>query len=333
MNTARSTVVGFLLAACGGEEVPAGIADFDARSPVVRCERAIAPDPPLASASVIQAVDDSTFLVVDALAREVVVLDGALERRRTVSVPEHGPGSAAELTGAALSGDSLLVVLDAGRQRLVGLTPTGHELWTMPTVFPAQRVAFAGPRLLVAAFGMDPRVSSLVHELEGRGFRSLDVPIEPNPDALSRMFMNGVTIVGHADGSAFVMHELVVARAWRLDRTGSPQRRAVPVSDGVVASLGRLPPMPLREEDLEHVAAPVLGAAPTGDGGVVYLTRSGGRSGAHTTKALVRADRELTYQASNRLDVNAVGLAHLGADPAAVLVVDPDLNWYRCPIP
>lgn len=329
-----SLIAVLLFVACGEEEPPRLVADFANRSEAVACEPLPGPEPGPASVTQLRPVSDSTFLLVDGTGREVAVLDQEARRLRTLEFLEDGPRGIAELSDAALSGDTLLVLADGGRHRLRAFDAQGHDLWTLDLSFPPQGVAFAGSRLLIAAAGMDPRLTSLVYEVRDRVAESVGVPFATSVDALGRMFVNFVTLQGYPDGSAVVAHQFVQPRAWRLAMGTEPSLLRLPVPEAVAPSLGYLPPIPFREDDLERIAAPVIASAPdpeTGD--LLYLTRSGRQRGEYTEKALVRADHALRYVGSRLLDVNAVALAYLPADPTTAVVVDYDQNWFRCEAP
>ena len=329
-----SPVVMLLLAACGGEEPVVLIHDFAGRSDASTCASLPGPDPAPASVTQLQPHTDSTFLLIDADAREVGVLDAGARRLATIEFTEDGPLGVASLTDAAQSGDTLLVLADGGRRRLRGFDPAGRDLWMVELPFPPQRLAFAGERLLIAAAGMDTRLPSLVYELSGREAVPTRVPFATNADALGRMFLNFVTLQGYPDGTALVAHQFVQPRAWRIDAEARASFLDVPVPEQVVASLGYLPPIPFREEDLERIAAPVIAsAADPRSGGLLYLTRSGRKLGGHTEKALVRVDRDLRYVGSRLLAVNAVALAYLPGAPEIAIVVDDEQNWFRCEAP
>jgi hypothetical protein len=153
-------------------------------------------------------------------------------------------------------------------------------------------------------------------------------------DALARMLINSVTMRGFADGSAVVAHQLVQARAWRLDPSGTRRRASVPVPEDAAGRLGHVPPMPLRETDLDAIAAPVVSMTVDPVGGeMFYLTRTGRRVGDHQEKALVRLAPTFAYVASNRLRMNAIEVVYLPARPDSVLIVDADLRWHRCAVP
>lgn len=324
-------VATLLLVACGGEESATLIDDFEARSSVQECSPLAGPAPAAASVAQLQPVSDTTFLLVDNVAREVALLNVRAERVWTFELAEEGPRTVARLSDAALSGDSLLVIADEGLARVRAFDPTGPELWTVDLGFPPQRVAFAAGRLLIAATAMDPRVGKLVHVLEDGIAVPLDVTPATHADGLSRMFLNFVTLQGYPDGRAIVAHQFVEPRAW-LVGTSSTERVVVPLPRAVEASLGFVPAMPVSEEDIGRIAAPVIASAPdrmTGD--LLYLTRSGRERDGRSEKAIIRADARLGYLGSTLLDVNAVALAYLANGVA--IVVDDDMGWFRCRAP
>ena len=323
-----------LLAACGGEEPVVTIDDFHDRSPLVACTALEGPEPAPVAVTQLAAASAASLLLIDEPGRTVLLLDADGRRMSALEFAEEGPRSVGQLVDAAMSGDSLVVIADAGRNRLQGFTIRGEERWTQDLSFPPQRVAFAGDRLLVAALGMDPRIAALVFERRDGDLASLSVPFATHPDMIGRMFVNSVALLGYADGRAIVAHQFVLPRAWQLGSDGAAVRAALPVPDGAASALGFVPPMPMREGDLERMAVPVIAAAPDpASGGVLYLTRTGMRSGAFLEKAVIRVDRELAYVSSIRLPVNAVAMTYLAARPESVLVVDVDQAWYRCAAP
>ena len=322
-----------LLAGCGGEEW-ALIDDLPGRSPAVECEPLAGPDPAPVEVGRLRAASDSTFLLVDPAAREVVELSGDGARLATFTLTADGPRGVALLSDAIRSGDTLLVVADAGRQRLRAFDPTGRDLWTVQLDFPPQRLAFAGGRLLITAAGMDARLPGLVYELRDGSPRPLAVPLARHADAIARLFINDVVLEGYADGSALVAHHFVAPRAWRVGADNGIEERSVPIAAAVAGSIGYIPPIPIREEDLLRIAAPVIAsAADPATGDLLYLTRSGRQRDGRSEKALVRANRDLIYLASRLLDVNAVALAYLPGAPESALVVDYEGGWFRCETP
>lgn len=319
--------------ACGREESVVRIADFESRSPLAVCER-MEGDDRLASVTSLRPASDTTLLVVDPSGRQVALVDRNGRVLLAHEFPEEGPGSISRLADAAISGDTLLVVTDAGRNRVMGLSLDGSERWALELAFPPQNVAFAGDRLLIAALGMDPRIPGLVLERRDADFEPIGVPFIHEPDALARMFANSVSLYGLADGSAVVAHELVHARAWRVPPAGPPVRASIPVAEAVAHQIGYMPPMPLREEDLDDVATPVISLTLDEVGGdLFFLTRSGRRADGYLEKAVVRASADFSYLGSMRLPFNATEIALLRAEPDSLIIVDPDLRWHRCPVP
>lgn len=322
-----------LFAACGAEEW-ALIPDLAGRSAAAACDSLAGPDPGPVQVERLHAVSDSTLLLVDPVAREVVELDRDGSRLGVFELGADGPRSVAMLSDAARSGDTLLVIADAGRNRLRAFRPQGTDLWTLDLGFPPQRLTFAGGRLLVTAAGMDARLPALVHEVRNGAVAALPIPLVRHVDAIARLFVNDVVLEGYPDGSALVAHHFVAPRAWRVEPRGTVSSHAVPVAEAVRASIGHLPPIPFREEDIGRIAAPVIASAAdpeTGD--FLYLTRSGRQREGRNEKAVVRVDGRFRYVGSRLLDVNAVVLAYLPSEPGSVIVVDTDGGWFRCAAP
>lgn len=328
-----SLIVALLLLAGCGEEEWSLIPDLAGQSRAVTCQPLAGPDPGPVQIERLRAVSDSTFLLVDAGAREIVELDRDAARLRTFELTEDGPRGVAMLGDAVRSGDTVLVVADAGRNRLRAFHPDGADLWTIDLGFPPQRLSFAGSRLLVTAAGMDARLPALVHEVKNGGVEPLAVPLARHVDAIARLFLNDVVLEGYPDGSALVAHHFVVPRAWRVEPGGAVSRLAIPIAEATRASIGYLPPIPFREEDIGRIATPAIAAAADPESGdLLYLTRSGRERDGRSEKALVRADRHLRYLGSRVLDVNAVTLAYLPGERSAI-VVDHDGGWFRCESP
>lgn len=330
-----SLTVGLLLVAgCGEEEPVVLIPDFASRSRAVECEPLPGPDPPPEGVTRLQPMTDSTFLLVDGAGRELVILDRGGRRIGGIRLTQDGPLGVAMLTDAAFSSDTLLVVADGGRQRLRAFDVAWRDLWTLELDFPPQRLAFAGRRLLVAAAGMDARLPGLLYAMRGSTAEPLGVPLAAHPDGLARLFLNDVMLHGYPDGSALLANRFVRPRAWRVDPANGVSRLTVPLPAAARDGVGYLPPIPFREEEIGRIAAPVIASASdprTND--LLYLTRSGRQREGRSEKALVRADRELRYIGSRLLDVNAIALAYLPADPATAVVVDYENDWFRCEAP
>ena len=334
MNARHALAVVVLLVACGGEDRPVLIGDFASRSTLVDC-RPLGPDT-VALGSIMSArpISDSTMLVVDGSGRQLVILDATLRVIRRLEFPDEGPGSIARLLDAAASGDSLIVLADGGRNRLVGITPEGAALWDFDTGFPPQSIAFAGGRLLVTAVGLDPRIPGLVHERIGPRLVSLDVPFIPHQDGLARMFVNSASLYGLPDGSAVLAHELIWPRAWLIPAHGAPRRVEVPLPERTSRQIGFVPTMPMREDELDDLLVPVMGlSVDPASGDIFYVTRTGDERDSHSEKAIVRATRDFVYLGSIRLPINAVEVVYLPHAPDSLIVSDYDLGWHRCPVP
>lgn len=324
--------VPILLAACGGEDW-ALVEDLGAWTPAP-CERLAGPEPGPVEIARLRAASDSTLLLVDPGAREIVELAPTGTRVATLTLAEDGPIGVALPSDAVRSGDTLVVVADAGRQRLRGFGADGRDLWTVQLDFPPQRLAFAGGRLLITAAGMDGRLPALVYELVAGQVRPLEVPPARHVDAIGRLFLNDVAIEGYPDGSALVAHHFVRPRGWRVGADGTVEALDVPVAAAIESSIGHLPPIPFREQDMASIAAPVIASAAdprTGD--VLYLTRTGRQRDGRSEKALVRADAHFRYLASRRLEMNAVVIGYVPSHPDEVVVVDFDGDWFRCESP
>ena len=334
MNGFRAVAAAILLAGCGGEDPVARIDDFSERSPLVECAELGRTIDELASVATFQPVDDSTFLVVDEVGRRTYVVGDDARVRRARSFSDQGPGGVGQLMDAVLLGDTILVVADGERNRLIAFASGDEPHWVSELAYPPQRLVFTGERLLIAAVGMDPRIPGLVHERTADGSAPVGVPFAHHADALARMFINSVSMVSFGDGSALVAHELVWPRAWHVGRSGAPRPAQVPVPDAAAGSVGVMPPMPLRSEDLGKIAAPVVSmTVDPRRSELHYLTRSGRTTAPHLEKAIVRVSRDLRYLASYRLRINATEIAYLPARPDSVIVVDADFRWHRCPLP
>ncbi|HEX6589940.1 MAG TPA: hypothetical protein VF039_13130 [Longimicrobiales bacterium] len=334
MKLRRVLAAALLLAGCGEEDPATLIADFEDQSLVVEC-RALATDNPIfASITNVRAASDSTVFVVDGVGRQVAILDAEARVLLRLELPESGPGSVARLFDATVSGDSLIVIADGGRNRLLGLAPTGAELWSTQLDFPLQSVDFAGDRLLVSAVGMDHRIPGLVHELRGTRLVPLGIPFIPHADALARMFVNSASLVGRPDGAAVVAHEMIWPRAWLVPARGDPLPVDVPVPAAVAEQIGHVPTMPMHEDDAAQLLTPVIGMTiEPNSGDIFYVTRAAPKEEHGSQKAIIRADERFAYIASVRLPLNAVKLVYLSAYPDSLIVSDYDLNWYRCPVP
>lgn len=333
--SARCTLAAaLLLAACGGEEQAALIPDFAKRSPLVTCVALSGDTAALASITSVRAATDSTFLVADANGRQLVFYDRNATAIRRLEIPEEGPGSVEHLSDAVSSGDTVIVLADMGRGRIVGISPAGTEQWAADAGFPTQGVAFAGNRLLVAAFGMDARIPGLIHERRGERLIPLQVPFIADVEALARLFANSVNIRGLADGSAVVVHEMIYPRAWAISSSGDAERYDVPIPEGLAEQAGVVPPMPIRDEDIGQLLAPALSIdVDPASRDVLYITRSGPGAEAGSEKAIVRVSSAFGYIGSVRLPINAAELVYLPSIPDSVIVSDNELRWHRCPIP
>lgn len=253
-------------------------------------------------------------------ARVVELWTGSLVREATLSFDRHGPTGVLDAAGAALLGDTLLVLADRPRGRLRLLTRDGRDAGRVELGFPPQTLTAAGGRLFASPFVLTRDVVSLLHRVELDGpeptVRPVGVAPLPSGDRGWLALGNLVALAGADDGSLFLAHRLARARAFRLRPDGGePRAVRLALAPAEAEKLGVRPPTPFGEETLERIAVPVVDAAVGPAGGeVAYLTPSG-RDAADGTpaKLLVRLGSGGKVRSVAELPVDARQLHHLPA--------------------
>lgn len=281
---------------------------------------------------------DSAFGVLYARERVVELRSPGPGTSRTVPFDREGPRGVVDAAGAALLGDSLLVLADRPRGRLKLLTRDGRDAGFVELGFPPQAIAEAGGRLYASPFVLAPDRRALLYRVDPtppeRPVRPVGIEPLPFDDPGWTALGNMVALAGAPDGSLLLAHRLARARAYLL-APGEPRPRPVRVAmdDREASRLGVRPATPFGEEALDRIAVPVLDAAAgPGPGGMAYLTRSGDRpADGPPPRLLVRIDTSGGVASVHRVPVEGRLLVRHPRGGAWV-IADAGTLW-RCAEP
>ncbi|MFW6202215.1 MAG: hypothetical protein ACOC8B_06540 [Gemmatimonadota bacterium] len=347
-------LVGALFVSACGSDAPdvRFIDDFIARSDLVEC----GPAPIAGRGEVLDAValGDTALLALYGSTRELVAYDARLRPAHVVPLAREGPAGVAEPVSAALGRDGIVYIADRGARALKRLDlARGTDRGAIRLPFTPHRVRTdGGGRVLVTPLVLGDEPSWLLYaiadaEAVGGGDAGGDVggddgpeptPVRVPPTRYADLTVNALANMtlpaAMPDGAVIAVHQFLVPAAFRATAPDAePVRHALPLPDGVRATVGRVPTTPITEERLGEIAtaATALGVD-RARGGLLYLTRTGRADDAASEKAIVRLDRELDYERSYILDVNATQLAYL-ADRGIALVADEEGTWHSCPTP
>lgn len=326
-----------LFAGCGAGEAPgpAFIEDFLGRAESLACEPV---DELTSRESVVEEVstiDDSTFMVMYAHDREIVVYDDSFRERWSVRFDVDGPTGVRLATSATVVGDSIVYIADRPLQRLKRLDRRGLDRGMVQLDFPPERVQARGAGLLVTPFVMGARPRWLIHDVIGETAAARHVRTARHSDPVLGTLANMTVIATYPDGRAVVGHRFVVpfAHVIPADKSERTVAMPIPLPDGLRSSMARLPRDPISEENADEVPASVLAAAPDHHGGdLLYIARTGRRIDDRFEKAIVRVDPELRFRSAYLPGVNAIHIAYL-ANRSISLIADEEDRWYQCPTP
>jgi hypothetical protein len=236
---------------------------------------------------------------------------------------------------AALLNDTLLYVADMGNHSVRILSTTGADRGTIKLRFAPQGIGLLRNTLLISPVVMAANRESLVFLADREQVHPLPVAVTEYDDVRWTGLGNMTLMYSAANGDVLVTHRFMSPVAYLL-RAGSRsvERLVVPLPAGEARKVGRLPPLPLTEENESQVAVPVIsGALDQHTGDFSSLTRSGETSEAgYPEVALVQTDKDLVYRRSWRLRAAAAHLGYLRT-PGVFVIVDRDDMWYTCPVP
>lgn len=326
-----SLVVFSLACAASDADQPVVVSEFVEGSEPIRCTQ-IEELPASLPVGDVQIAGDSLLLILYSQEREVVLYGTDLVPRHTIPFAEVGPGGVASPVAAALLQDSLIYIADRARQQLKLLDREGEDLGNLSLDFAPDRLLATGDRLYVTPIVMGSTPASLLHVVEAGSLRTLNVPTMQYADLTVNGLGNMVEIEATAAEGILLAHRFLEPTAYLIADAGegNVERRTIPIPDRMRANVGRIPSVPITEDQLSDIATPVIAlASDRATGDMLYLTRSGRSLSDYSEKAIVRVDDELGYLESYLLDVNATNLAHFaGSDES--LVVDDEDRWYKC---
>lgn len=328
-----------LALACGpgdrssaADEAAGPPADLPEPSGELSC-RPLDPDPSGREPTGLFPTADTGFGILYARDRVVELRSDVSGRVRTVAFEREGPLGVVEAAGAALLGDSLLVLADRPRGRLKLITPDGRDGGSVELGFPPQAVAVAGGRLYASPFVLEPGSGPLLWRVEPgareRPVRPIGVDPLPASDPGWTTLGNLVALAAGGDGRLLLAHRLARARAFTVgpaDADPRPFRLSMTAREAT--RLGVRPPTPFGEEALDRIAVPVVAAAGAhGPSSLAYLTRSGRQTAdGRFEKLLVRVDAAGRVEAVRRIPFDARSLVAL---PDARLWVLSDAETVR----
>lgn len=309
---------------------PPLIADFAERAPPLEC---IAVRTAIEGQEVedVTQSTDSTFAVLYAQERQVVVYNRRLEAVRTWQFDRSGPRGLTRPVSIALLDDSLLFVPDRAELAVKVFGPDGELRASIRTGVLPHRVALVGNQLWLSAVVMGVQSPALLYLVERDSLRPLPVPIADFPDFNVKALANFTLLSVRADGSLIVAHQYLVPRLHVRRPGGEIESHLMAVPDDAAAALSYLPRMPFTDTTVASMYVNVISAAAQGDE-YMYLTRSGRTTDAGAEKALIVLDRDLRFHRAYRLPgIKAGALVWLARDHT-VLLADEEGNWFSCTV-
>jgi hypothetical protein len=325
-----------LVVACSGadakksaEPEPVLVADLASRATPLQCDSV--PGFPELAGSVEEASVSAwgTLIVVDKLSRTVNLFDGKLQPTLTLALPRDGPGAVLAAVSATLDGDSVLYIADQLGRRIQVYGTDGVYRRTIPTDFWPARAHFYHGSLYATATVMAEGATSLIQRLDGLRWVRLGVPPRPASDYLMRATANMLAVAEHGPRLLFA-HQFVNPVGYVV-ADASLREVTLPIADVYREDVGFMPTAPFEETTMARVVVPAMALAPARDGGLLYLTRSGRREDDAFERALVEVDSSYAFVRAWSTWIRA---GHLIAERErnAVLLIDAEDVWYRCPL-
>lgn len=274
---------------------------------------------------------DSTFAVLYAQDRQVVLYNRSFEPLRTWQFDRAGPRGLSRPVSIALLHDSLLFVPDRAELAVKVFGPAGELRWSIRTGVLPHRVALVGNQLWLSAVVMGNRSQAMLYLVERDSLVPAAVPIADFPDFNVKALANFTHLSVRADGSLIVAHQYLVPRLYLRRPGGEIETHLMTVPDDAAAALDYLPRMPFTDTTVASMYVNVISAATQGDE-YMYLTRSGRMTDAGAEKALIVLNQDLRFQRAYRLPGIKAGALVWLARYHTVLLADEEGAWFSCPV-
>lgn len=327
-----SAVLLVCMSACGGDNDPQFFAK-SAWSSAIDC----LPLPGLENAADVTdvvAVSDSTFGVLFANDRSIVIYDRHLRAVDTLRFDVDGPRGVRGPVSIAID-DSLVYVADEGAGRIKRFAHDGRERGHWQLTFLPRRIRVGVGGILITPLVAGTTPPSLLYRASGGRVTSAQVPIAKYPDISVNTLANMATVVtvGH---SAVVLHELVVPFGYVIplspDARLSATRFAVPIADAMRGNVEHLPKPPITEKNVNELTVVAFTAAANAQAGTIfYVTRLGDGKRTRYQKLLVELDSMLQPRRISPINANPHHLIYLPAR-GAVIGADAESNWFECKV-
>lgn len=316
----------------GGGTAPSFVPDFVDRSSAAACEATEPPGGVLRSVAGVRSAGDSALVVLHEAERVVALYDAGGRERARVRYRKEGPLRVAEPRDAAWHGGTFYLA-DRGGRRIKMLGADGGDGGEIDLPFAPERVAVTGSGIAIVPLVLGAGETELLYLWRDGELRPAGVPVARVGDWRLAAMANQASLVPFPDGRVVVAHQFIVPGAHVVAPGGGVSELSLPLPDGLRSGFGRLPRPPFTEEELQELPAPLLdAAADRRSGDLLFLTRSGRRSGDHHEKAVIRADRDFRYLRSYLLPMNGGFIGYFSSSRSA-WIVDDDDRWHRCELP
>jgi hypothetical protein len=279
-------------------------------------------------------ISDTAFAALFADARELVTYDRSRNVHHTLSFDIAGPRGVRRAVSAAVS-DSILFIADEGANLIKKFDRQGADRGTIRVPFIPRRLRLTGKRLLVTPLVAGSRPAELLFMVDDDKVKALGGPIAQYEDVGINTLANMASLAAFPT-RAVVLHEMVVPFGYVFDLPRGRELRtkfAVPLSDAIRESVGRLPKAPLTEKNVnELTVVAFVAASSVTNGRTYYVTRIGDGRREPYRKLLVELDSTMQLRAVHPIDVNPHHMVFVD-NPAAVIAVDAESNWFECRLP
>lgn len=313
-------------------EAPVLIEGFDRRAVPLTCEAA---DLGVAAAPVeIRLASDTTWTLLDAAQRQILVVSDGLQLVSRTRIPAAGPGAAPQPVSVAALGDTAFAVAARGALRVVTLSRSGEELASTPLDFiPHSIEATREGALVVAPVPLGDRPPTLLMRLRDDRWEPLPVPRRPYADMVVGALGNSLLVEELPDATLLAVHQFLKPRAYRVHSSAIVETLVPPIPDATASNLDFVPRAPITPDQMPRTLLPAMALSVDPRSSEVYLlTRSGAERAGRLERAVLRLDQRVELIEAYTVPVHAVAMVMLPRRKALLLLDDED-RFHVCDLP